>query len=158
MDTKYKDLNMGKYNVGYRNVGNYNIGSYNSGNYNIGHNNSGNYNSGNYNSGFFNSKTPKICFFDKLSDMTFDDFYNSIYWRIIETAPYIKTEWIEYTEEEKQKNKGKQFTGGYYKEHTYNENGYKIWWSNLCDKEKKIIKSMPNFNAKIFVNITGIQF
>ena len=31
------------------------------------------------------------------------------------------------------------------------------WWYNLSDYEKNVIKSLPNFDAEIFKEITGID-
>lgn len=31
------------------------------------------------------------------------------------------------------------------------------WWSQMTEKNKEIIQSMPNFDAKIFKDITGIE-
>ena len=32
-----------------------------------------------------------------------------------------------------------------------------IWWDNLTDEEKDIIKSIPNFDPDKFFEITGIR-
>lgn len=53
----------------------------------------------------------------------------------------------------------------------YNTNGEKIyekntvklvqpdptWWEELSEEDKQIIREMPNFDAKIFEEITGIK-
>ena len=31
------------------------------------------------------------------------------------------------------------------------------WWNSLSDHEKNVIKSLPNFDAEIFKEITGID-
>ena len=72
----------GYYNSGDRNSGNHNSGSYNSGDSNSGNRNSGSYNSGNSNSGdwnsgsnctgCFNTISQPLMFFDKPSNITFN--------------------------------------------------------------------------------------
>jgi hypothetical protein len=32
-----------------------------------------------------------------------------------------------------------------------------LWWGNMLKENQEIIKSMPNFDANIFAEITGIQ-
>lgn len=42
------------------------------------------------------------------------------------------------------------------KERPYKE-ACALWWENMSDKNKNIIKSIPNFDADIFKEITGIE-
>ena len=65
-------VNIGKYNSGLRNIGNHN-----SGNWNIGNHNSGDWNKTNFSGGCFNTKESKILMFNKPSDWTFSDWWNS---------------------------------------------------------------------------------
>lgn len=46
--------------------------------------------------------------------------------------------------------------GYYLKKYTYKEACAK-WWNRLSDKAKETIKSIPNFDEKVFENITGIK-
>lgn len=32
-----------------------------------------------------------------------------------------------------------------------------IWWSNLSNREKDVIKGLPNFDAEIFEQVTGVH-
>ena len=88
--------------------------------------------------------------------MTVSEFKNSKYYTAICSAPFILTEWIEYTEEEKEADEGKAKTGGYLKVYEYKE-ACANWWKALSAEDKKTIKSMPNFNADIFEEITGVK-
>jgi hypothetical protein len=139
----------------------FNSGDYNSGDYNSGDYNSGNRNSGDYNSGYFNSNTPKVRIFNRESDMAHDDqrIYrlNSIitnYWK-----PHFQ--WIysgSMTEEEKAFNPSHTTTGGFLR--FDQEYGYKKSWEHVWNKcsedEKEFIKSLPNFDAEVFFEITGV--
>lgn len=160
------DWNSGNRNSGNRNSGNCNSGDWNSGNCNSGDCNSGNWNSGNWNSGdcnsgncnsgFFNENENKCYIFDKLSDMTVLQFRNSRFYEALNSVPFILTEWVEYTEEEKKADKAKALIGGYLKKYEYKE-ACKTWWDKLSDKNKKIIQEIPNFDAEKFYRITGIR-
>ena len=143
-------------NTGNENTGYINSGDWNSGNRNSGNRNSGDWNSGNCNSGFFNENENKCYIFDKLSDMTVLQFRNSRFYEALNSVPFILTEWVEYTEEEKKADKAKALIGGYLKKYEYKE-ACKTWWDKLSDKNKKIIQEIPNFDAEKFYRITGIR-
>ena len=151
-----KISNTGNENTGYINSGDCNSGDCNSGDWNSGNWNSGNCNSGNCNSGFFNENENKCYIFDKLSDMTVLQFRNSRFYEALNSVPFILTEWVEYTEEEKKADKAKALIGGYLKKYEYKE-ACKTWWDKLSDKNKKIIQEIPNFDAEKFYRITGIR-
>ena len=138
------------------NTGNENTGYINSGTRNSGDCNSGDCNSGDWNSGFFNENENKCYIFDKLSDMTVLQFRNSRFYEALNSVPFILTEWVEYTEEEKKADKAKALIGGYLKKYEYKE-ACKTWWDKLSDKNKKIIQEIPNFDAEKFYRITGIR-
>ncbi len=128
----------------------------NSGTDNTGFINSGNWNTGNRNTGFFNQKENKCYIFDELSDMTPTEFIRSKYYEAIRSAPFVLTEWIYYTDEEKANDKAKEIIGGYLKEYEWTE-ACKNWWNKLSDEAKETIKAIPNFTAKKFKEITGIK-
>ena len=173
-----KDLNSnyGNSNSGYNNSGDRNSGDWNSGDWNSGDNNSGDrnsgdrnsgdWNSGDWNSGFFNkcngnngvfcTEDPTIKIFDKDTNMTLDEFINSKYNNALRSVGLKLTEWIEYTEEEMKEDKNKRLIGGYLKEYSYKE-ACANWWDELTEENKEIIKSIPNFDADKFYEITGIK-
>lgn len=97
-----------------------------------------------------------IRIFNKPSGMSLRDFYRSRYYGALCSAPFILTEWIEYTDEEKAEDEDKAFIGGYLKTYTMEE-AWANWWDALTDENKEIIKSIPNFDAEIFKEITGIE-
>lgn len=163
------NYNSGDYNSGSHNSGSCNSGDYNSGSHNSGSCNSGNYNSGDYNSGHwnitnfssgcFNTKEAKILMFNKPSNWTFRDWCYSKAKDILDTIPNNAPTWIRFenmTNEEKEQHPEYKTTGGYLKE-INNFKCVQAWWDSLLDHEKDIIKSLPNFNAEIFKEITGID-
>ncbi len=161
--------NSGDYNSGHRNSGSWNSGSYNSGDYNSGHRNSGSWNSGCWNSGdwnttsyaagCFNTEPQKLKFFDKETNLTMVEWGNTLAYETLSRMPTNKIDWIEsedMTEEEKLAHPEHETTGGFLREykltHTRND-----WWSGLFDVEREAIREMPNFDAKKFYKITGID-
>ena len=170
--------NSGDYNSGYCNSGKYNSGDYNSGNCNSGYCNSGKYNSGKYNSGdynsgdyncgdwnktcfsngCFNTQEPKIFIFNKLSDWTYQDWLNSDARCLLMNCPSNTLSWIwkdDMTDEEKKGHPEYTVTGGFLK-HVKKETERQIWWDKLSTDKKDAILNIPNFDKKIFKEITGI--
>ncbi len=157
-DYNIGNCNTGDYNIGNCNTGYRNEGYWNTGNYNIGNCNSGEWNIGDYNSGVFCTDVPKIRMFNKETDLTYEDWMNSDARNILKRNSYL-TKWIHIdymTEEEKENNPGYEINNGYLKVFTFEEM-CKNMWNNLTDEEKKIIMDIPNFDADIFKEITGIE-
>ena len=159
--------NSGDGNSGDRNSGNWNSGDRNSGYGNSGDRNSGDRNSGNWNSGYGNKcngsngvfcteEDMNIRIFNKPSGMSLRDFYKSKIYDALCSAPFILTDWIEYTDKEKAEDEDKALIGGYLKTYTMEE-AWANWWEEITDENKEIIKSIPNFDAEIFKEITGIE-
>ena len=158
--------NSGHENSGNNNSGDFNSGDFNSGYINSGNNNSGDYNSGNANSGDWNkcdgsngifcTEEPTIRIFDKDTDMTLNEFRKSKYGKALRSVKLKLTEWIWYTEEEMKEDDNKRLIGGYLKEYSYKE-ACANWWIELTEENREIIKSIPNFDADKFYEITGIK-
>ena len=155
------DCNSGDCNSGSRNSGDWNSGSRNSGDWNSGSRNSGNWNSGdwnsgNCNSGFFCTNSPKLRLFNKETDFTMEEFMKTEWYAVLTSGEFNLTKWRAYTDEEKAQDERKRFISGElitipYKEACAN------WWASLSEKDKAIIKTIPNFDANIFAEITGID-
>lgn len=78
---------------------------------------------------------------------------------LLNQIPKNVTEWIyskDMTDEEKAVHPTYETTGGYLKVLDESE-CCQIWWNNLSEYNRNIIKSMPNFNARIFEECTGIK-
>lgn len=149
------DWNTGNFNAGIRNTGHRNTGGHNTGDFNTGNWNTGEFNTGNYSNGVFCTKTPEIMIFNQPSRMTLPDFYRSRYWDAICSSDFPLTEWVSYTEQEIGEDEQKRTVGGYLKTRTYQE-ACKIWWENMTEENRNIIQDLPNFDAAIFEEITGI--
>jgi len=148
--------NSGHYNSGYRNSGICNSGDCNSGNYNSGDCNSGNYNSGDYNSGWFNTDEPKMRFFNRDSDITYSEFLE----KFRPMYPDLHTcQWIDKKDmspDEKKEVDGWKTMGGYLKTMSYKE-AWAEYWGRAMESDKHFFQSLPNFDADIFLKITGID-
>ncbi len=138
------------------NTGIFNTGFFNSGNYNSGDFNSGLFNSCDNSNGVFCTEQPKINIFNMPTNMTMREFLKSKYYGAIFSSPFNLTKWIEYTSEEKAQDEKKALIGGYLQTYSYKE-ACQNWWENMSTENKEIIKSIPNFNAEIFKEITGIN-
>ena len=153
------DCNSGDCNSGNRNSGNWNSGDCNSGNRNSGDCNSGDWNSTNFSSGCFNTEEQKIHLFNKPSDWTYRDWFNSDARYLLNQIPRYVVEWIwssDMTDEEKEAHPEHETTGGYLKVLDESDCA-QIWWDGLSQIEKRIIRSIPNFDKEIFSEITGIK-
>ena len=158
------DWNSGDWNSGDCNSGDWNSGNRNSGNRNSGDRNSGNRNSGDWNAtsfsnGCFNTVSPKIYMFNKPTDWTFEQWFGCrarYLLNQIEDCPIEYVYLSDMTDEEKAAHPEAETTGGYLKERTTADNARK-WWAGLSADDRNIIFSLPNFDAAIFKEITGID-
>ena len=153
------DYNSGNYNSGDRNSGNYNSGNRNSGDYNSGNYNSGDWNKTSFSSGVFCTEQPKLIMFNKPTEITFAEWENSRACRLLNRIDLRPTEFIwprNMTDEEKAAHPEWETTEGYLKKLDTSECCHN-WWMNLSMEEKCAIQNMPNFDAEIFKEITGIQ-
>ena len=156
--------NSGNCNSGDCNSGNWNSGNCNSGNWNSGNRNSGNWNSGDWNktsfsNGCFNTASPKIYMFNKPTDWTFEQWFNCRARYLLNQIDDCPLEYVWFdtmTDEEKAAHPEAETTGGYLKEHTTADNARK-WWAELSADERNVILGLPNFDAEIFKEITGID-
>jgi hypothetical protein len=148
------DMNSGNCNTGDMNSGNCNSGDRNSGWHNSGDRNSGGWNAGNHFSGFFCTGEAKMMLFNKPTDLTFSE--------VVDLIPFIQievTKWIrenDMTKEEKEEHPEYKTIGGYLKEIPYKE-AWENWWKSAKKEDKNTIKNLPNFDAEIFLEITGID-
>ena len=156
--------NTGNRNTGNRNTGNCNTGNCNTGDWNTGDCNTGNCNTGDWNivnasSGCFCTEDQKILIFDKPSDWTLKDWWNSNARRLLNQIPKSVVEWIykeDMIDKEKEENPTYKTTGGYLKVLDESESA-QIWWDGLKDEDKNTVKLIPNFDAEKFEKCTGIK-
>ena len=151
--------NSGNRNSGNRNSGDRNSGDWNSGDWNSGNRNSGDWNSGNWNSGVFCSDS-KIKIFDKESDWTIEDWYNSEARTVMNYCPCSYSDFVyasDMTVEEKARHPEHETIGGYVKVITVTDEDKQKWWDSLTEDEKQAVYDLPNFDADKFKQCTGIK-
>ena len=152
--------NTGDRNTGDRNTGHHNTGSYNTGDSNTGYCNTGDRNTGNWNAcdnetGFFNTLNPAtIRVFNKpcsLTDWLEAEVPGFLYFRL--------TEWVgsdKMTEKEKENHPEHKTLGGYLKSYKYKE-AFQKSYNEASQEEKDMLLRLPNFDAKVFKEISGID-
>ena len=153
------DWNTGNRNTGNRNTGDCNTGDRNTGDCNTGDCNTGDWNKSSFNTGCFNTEEQKIMLFNKPSDMTYREWIDSDARYLLNQIPKDVVEWVyeeDMTDEEKAAHPTYETTGGYLKVLDESECG-QLWWGSLSDRRKEIIKAIPNFDAEIFFQCTGVR-
>ena len=154
------NMNTGNMNTGDRNTGNMNTGDRNTGNmntgdWNTGDRNTGDWNTGDWNTGFFNTKTPdEILVFGKKCKQ---EVWNRackpscLYFDVVK--------WIDFsdmTDEEKENYPTAKHVGGYLKKLDYKQ-AFTESMKKASEEDIKLIKKLPNFNKKIFFEISGFE-
>ena len=153
------DCNTGDWNTGDCNTGDWNTGDCNTGNRNTGDWNTGDWNKSSFNTGCFNTEEQKIMLFNKPSDMTYSEWLGSDARYLLNQIPKDVVEWVyeeDMTDAEKAAHPTYETTGGYLKVLDESECG-QLWWGSLSDHRKEIIKAIPNFDAEIFFQCTGVR-
>ena len=134
-------------------------GNRNTGNRNTGDCNTGDWNKSSFNTGCFNTEEQKITLFNKPSGMTYCEWMDSDARYLLNQIPKDVVEWVyeeDMTDEEKATHPTYETTGGYLKVLDESECG-QLWWGSLSDRRKEIIKAIPNFDAEIFFQCTGVR-
>ncbi len=125
------------HNSGYFNSGDYNFGDFNTGNRNAGDYNTGNYNTGNYNTGEYNTGDHNAGCFNTAINPTISMFNKQSGWTMAKwkasDARYVVL-YLMSTQKDKQSR-----------------------WDGLSEEDKAAITSLPNFDAYIFEECTGIR-
>lgn len=158
-DEVLRIVNLGKNCTGRCNTGNRNTGDCNTGNRNTGNRNTGDWNKSSFNTGCFNTEEQKIMLFNKPSDMTYREWMDSDARYLLNQIPKNVVKWVyeeDMTDEEKAAHPTYETTGGYLKVLDESECG-QLWWGSLSDRRKEIIKTIPNFDAEIFFQCTGVR-
>ena len=150
--------NSGSWNSGDRSSGDRNSGHWNSGSWNSGHGNSGSWNSGYGNScsrssGIFCTESHPVFSFNKPTDKKWNEIDHPLFYH------FHLTKWIsesEMTDAEKVEQKDFHVRGGYLKKFEWAE-AWANYWRDSDEAEKKRVLGLPNFDADIFFEITGID-
>ena len=136
-----------------------NLGKNCTGRCNTGDWNTGDWNKSSFNTGCFNTEEQKIMLFNKPSNMTYSEWLDSDARYLLNQIPKDVVEWVyeeDMTYEEKTAHPTYETTGGYLKVLDESECG-QLWWGSLSDRRKEIIKAIPNFDAEIFFQCTGVR-
>ena len=158
------DCNIGNRNIGIYNTGDWNTGDGNTGDFNTGNRNTGNCNTGDWNkasfsNGVFCTEEPEILIFNKPSGMTFRQWRDSKACYLLNQILFTPNVWVwddDMTDEEKEIHPEYKTTGGFLK--VLNTSDCCVsWWENLDESDRDVIRSIPNFDAAIFKQITGID-
>ena len=134
-------------------------GRCNTGNRNTGNCNTGDWNTTSFSGGCFNTEPSKIYLFNKPSDWTLQDWFDSRALHLLNQIDNYPLEYVYFddmTDEEKATHPEAKTTGGYLKERTTADSA-REWWACLDDDERNVIYSLPNFDPEIFEEITGID-
>ena len=152
------DMNTGDRNTGNMNTGNRNTGDMNTGNMNTGNMNTGNWNSTNFSSGFFNTVESSVIAFNKELKISRENFINCKGVKILNWK-YDNNWWIyekNMTDEEKAAHPEHEYTGGYLKSVDF-KTACKMMWGGMDEDERQAVIEIPNFDADVFKEITGIE-
>lgn len=153
------DRNTGIYNTGDWNTGNGNIGDFNTGNRNTGDCNTGDWNIASSSSGVFCTEEPEALIFNKPSGMTLRQWRDSEACYLLNQILFTSNVWVwddDMTDEEKKAHPEYKTTGGFLKV-LYTSDCCVRWWESLDEFDRDVIRSVPNFDATIFKQITGID-
>jgi len=105
------------------------------------------------------TEEPTIMMFNKPTDWTCRKWLDSDARYLLNRIDKNVVEWIyesAMSDEEKAANPSFETTGGYLKVLDESECG-QIWWDGLSEYNRDIIRALPNFDAEIFEQVTGIK-
>ena len=97
--------------------------------------------------------------FNKPTDWTFEQWFNCRARRLLNEIDDCPLEYVylsDMTDEEKAAHPEAETTGGYLRKRTTADNARK-WWEGLSADDQNVILSLPNFDAAIFKEITGVD-
>lgn len=159
----------GDYSTGYYSTGEYSTGDGSTGDYSTGSKSEGDRSTGRFSKG---NRSTGHCSISDYSTGHFSTIDKSGYgwfdkpceldWYDVDlpdfTGFYL-TEWVrqkDMMDEEKKNNPTYKATGGYLKTYTYEE-AWANFWSKTSEENKQKFYNLPNFDAKVFKKITGID-
>ena len=147
------DRNTGYWNTGDRNTGNKNTGNKNTGDKNTGDRNTGYGNNTNRSSGIFCSVEPSVISFNKPTDKKWSEIEHPDF------SDFYLTKWIrdsEMSDQEKVDHPTFLTTTGYLREYSWDE-AWANFWRDTSEENRQRVLALPNFDAEVFKEITGID-
>ena len=149
------DWSTGHWSTGDWSTGHWSTGDWSTGDWSTGHWSTGHWSISNYSVGHFSTEdySPygafnKPCTKEDWDNCEKPDF---IYFNIIK--------WIsssDMTNQEKEDNQSHITTGGYLKSYDYKE-AFQKSWDEADEEDRKKIFNLPNFDAEVFKDISGID-
>ena len=149
--------NIGNWNTGDSNTGDRNIGDRNIGNRNTGYRNTGIANKGNRHTGAFCTGDANFTLFNKPTNMTYNEFISSKAYSLlcqVDTKKWISSS--EMTDEQKQLRPHHEVQGGMYIDIPFSV-AFSEKWETWTKEERGEFTKLPNFDADIFFDITGVK-
>lgn len=155
------DYNTGILNLGNENTGNDNEGNNNTGSKNIGNHNTGDWNDCDYSTGVFNQSPGNIRMFNKASRWTLNNWKKSRARSILIACPTFKCDTSTMSSDFKiskmERTPNADVTHNYIFFEKPIASERQKWWDRLSQDDKETVFSLPNFDPKIFEEITGID-
>ncbi len=154
-DRSTGDCSTGDCSTGYRSTGNRSTGDWSTGYWSTGNRSTGDWSTSNYSTGHFST-------IDDTGFSAFNKLCNRDQWAQADIPSWLYfnlTEWVDkedMTDLEKQDHPTYETTGGYLKKYEYQE-AWKKSYDNATREEQLKIKSLPNFDAEVFYEISGIK-
>ena len=159
------DFSTGNRSTGNRSTGHCSTGDFSTGDFSTGCCSTGYRSTGNYSTGNWSVSDHSTGHFSTIDDTGFSVFNKPCTrgeWDKHDKPDFFYfclTEWIEsakMSENEKNDNPSHTTTGGYLKTHEYKD-AWRIAWDGADQSERKKTLDLPNFDADIFLEITGID-
>ena len=149
------DWSTGDYSTGHRSTGDYSTGDYSTGDRSTGHCSTGDWSTTDYDTGHFNTTNPTtINVFNKPCDIkTWGEAIKPSF------LYFELTEWVwekDMSDSEKVANPTFCTTGGYLKVCDYQE-AFQASYNKASDEDKELLLKLPNFDAEVFKEISGID-
>lgn len=126
---------------------------------NTGNWNTGDFNTASFSNGVFCTEEPEILIFNKPSGMTLRQWRDSRACYLLNQIPFMLDAWVwDYgmTDKEKEVHPEYKTTGGFLNVLDISDCCVR-WWKSLDEFDRDVIRSIPNFDAAIFKQITGID-
>jgi hypothetical protein len=160
----------GECSTGYSSAGNHSTGNYSTGECSTGHFSTGNFSTGNFSTGKFstgnwsisNHSTGHFSTEDYSGFGAFNKPCTLKEWDEAEKPDFVYfklTEWVTedvMTDQEKIDNPSYETTGGYLRVYSYKE-AWRKAWDGATDEDKELLYALPNFDAEVFKEISGID-
>jgi len=145
----------GNCSTGYHSTGHHSTGNWSTGNCSTGNCSTGDWSTSNYSTGHFSTV-------DYSGFGAFNKPYTVDEWNKAEKPYFIYfklTEWItteKMSDKEKSDNPSYKTAGGYLKVYSYKE-AWKRAYDKATDEDIELLKKLPNFDADVFKEISGID-